>query len=178
VTVSNPPFVPPSDRPGEGQSPPPSWSPEPPVGRSPQNQAYGQPAPSWYSGPPSTPPWPPTKPSNVPGIALAAALLSLVTAFAVFLGLFPLAAALAVATFSVAAAVAGIWMATRSLLRGTRSVMNVISLLASAAAIVMSGFFLLVMTDRIEREYYRCIYDAQTVEEANDCDKRYNASTF
>jgi hypothetical protein len=69
-------------------------------------------------------------------------------------------------------------MATRSLLRGIRSVMNVISLLAGGAAIVMSGLFLLAMTDRIEREYYRCIYDAQTPEEANACDSRYNTSTF
>jgi hypothetical protein len=176
--VGNPPFVPPSDRPSEGDGPPQPWNPEPPSGGGAQGQAYGQPPPYGYAGWPPAPARPPTKPSSAPGIALAAALIGLLTAFAVFFGLFPLGPALVVATLSGVAAVAGIWMATWSLLRGARSIMNVVSLLASGAAILMSGLFLLSMTDRIEREYYRCIYDAQTVEEANDCDRRYNASTF
>jgi hypothetical protein len=149
---------------------------EPPFSRPP-DPAGPQP---WYD-PSAARPSTEAGPQTVAAASVVALVLGLVALFGAFVAttsFLTLGPALVLAALTLLAAATGGWLAGRSVMRGDRGITNVIALLVAGATIPLSAGFLLTMTDPVEREYYSCIFDATTIEEASACDLAYNSSSF
>lgn len=107
-------------------------------------------------------------------VGLVLTLVGLAVAFLVVLGMLPLVPTLILMTMALLVAVVGAILAGRAVARGSGRLRDVLGLLAAGAAAAISVLFLLVMTDPVERDFYTCSYEADTLEQENACDVAYN----
>jgi hypothetical protein len=111
------------------------------------------------------------------------ALVGLAVALLVspYLGVYewlPLVPALILMTMALLVTVVGATLIGRAVTRGMGRLRDVLGLLVAGAAVAISVMFLLWSTDPIERDYYTCWYQADTLEQQNACDVAHNASLW
>ena len=100
-------------------------------------------------------------------------------AFPLGLGvLLPLVPTLILMTMALLVAVVGAILAGRAVARGLGRLREVLGLLAAGAAAAISVIVLLGMTDPVERDWWTCWYQADTLEQQNACDVADNTASW
>jgi hypothetical protein len=90
----------------------------------------------------------------------------------------PLVPMLILMTMALLMAVVGAILAGRAVARGLGRPRDVLILLAAGAAAAISVQCLLWMTDPVERDFYTCVHEADTLEQENACDVARNTSMW
>jgi hypothetical protein len=106
-------------------------------------------------------------------------LVGLAVAFPLRIGgLLPLVPTLILMTMALLLAVVGAILVGRAVARGMGRLRNIVGLLAAGAAAAISVIVLLWMTDPVERDWWTCWYQADTLEQQNACDVAHNTASW
>ena len=119
--------------------------------------------------------------TSVVGLGLTLVGLAGAATFSTFLTVYeylPLVPALILMTMALLMAAVGAILVGRAVTRGFGRLRDVLGLLAAGGAAFFSLTFLLWLSDPIERDYYTCWYEADTLEQQNACDVAHNTSSW